>query len=145
MNEVVTGGIGVAIVLDPKFGSRLIDLAQRMPVWIADTPENRAVAKALWHGDVATRASETLHEVTTFVVNPATSPEEQMVNILDTVDLHHGEYSQDPPYRYLEVFGALPTETVRRELNRFGFILSQESAGWFRAVRSTGVGADGGV
>lgn len=145
MNESVAEDAGVAIVLDPRFGTRLVDLAQRMPVWIAGTPENSGVAEALWRGDEAIRASGRFHEVTTFVVNSAASPEELLVSILDTVDLHHGKYSQDPPYGCIEAFGALPTESIRQELGRLGFLVSQESATWFRAARSTGVGDDGGV
>jgi len=34
----------VAIVVDPQFGERLIELLDRMPVWIADTEANRVAA-----------------------------------------------------------------------------------------------------
>jgi hypothetical protein len=42
-----TSAYAAAIVVDPQFGDRLIELLDRMPVWIADTETNRtAVARA---------------------------------------------------------------------------------------------------
>ena len=35
----------VGIVVDPAFGERLHAIIGRMPVWVADTPPNRAAAE----------------------------------------------------------------------------------------------------
>jgi hypothetical protein len=38
----------VFVVLDRDYGERLLELARSGPVWIVDTPQNRAVAQNLW-------------------------------------------------------------------------------------------------
>ena len=35
----------VFVVLDRDYGERLLELARSGPVWIVDTPQNRAVAR----------------------------------------------------------------------------------------------------
>lgn len=38
----------VALVLDPRFGDRLADVARTMPTWVCDSPANGLVAQQLW-------------------------------------------------------------------------------------------------
>jgi len=38
----------VSVVVDREFGEQLATLAPGVPVWIVDTPTNKAVAKRLW-------------------------------------------------------------------------------------------------
>jgi hypothetical protein len=38
----------VLVVLDREYGERLSELAANDPVWIVDTPTNRAVAQRIW-------------------------------------------------------------------------------------------------
>jgi hypothetical protein len=40
---------------------------------------------------------------------------------LDTIDLHHGSYSADPPYTVLEVLGTPLTAKAKNELSAYGF------------------------
>ena len=95
----------VAIVVDPDFGDRLVSLAKEMPVWIADTPNNRPVVESLW--------SRHDSNVTTFQV-VGTDAAEWCRNIIGQIHLHHGEYSQSPPYNSVEVFGVGVTPNLRR-------------------------------
>ena len=53
----------VFVVLDRDYGERLLELARRGPVWIVDTPQNRAVAQNLW---AANPNRNQLEGVTTF-------------------------------------------------------------------------------
>lgn len=63
----------VAVVVDPRFGERLLEIAARMPVWIADTPENRPAVERHWgeHSGQSTNEG-----VTAFKVDPTSTPED---------------------------------------------------------------------
>ena len=119
----------VAIVVDPDFGDRLLLLATEMPVWIADTPANHTCAESVRSSD----ASDQMH-VTTFRVSEGDSSDWCRM-ILPQVNLHHGEYSQSPPYRAVEVFGAQANANLRRVFSKYGFTISAERSDGFRAVR----------
>lgn len=126
----------VAVVLDPDFGDRLRDLPAGMPVWIVDTPANRAAAETVWasrpglkHGD----------GVTTFRIDRGLAPESWLTDVLPIVALHHGEYSHVPPYTGIEVFGAAVTPVVREALDQFGIGNVTERSGGFLATRSSTV------
>jgi hypothetical protein len=63
----------VAIVVDPIFGERLHALIARMPLWVVDTPPNRAEAEAYWRTHSGASHTDGL---TTFRVDPNQGPEE---------------------------------------------------------------------
>lgn len=109
----------VGIVADPDFGSRLSELASRMHVWIVDTPANRAAANRIWAARPSAPSLE--RGVTIFQSNLDDAPDQRVVAILSTVDLHHGEYSHDPPVNVLEIHGAPLTNSLRSALGDLGF------------------------
>jgi hypothetical protein len=121
----------VAVVLDPTFGDRLRDLPVGTPVWIADTPVNRAAAEALW---VSRPELTHLDGVTTFRIDPGSGPEVWLAEVLPDLDLHHGEYSHVPPYAGIEVFGAGATPVVREALGQLGIGNITERPGGFLAT-----------
>jgi hypothetical protein len=122
----------VSIVLDREYGQRLVELAETGPVWIVDTPENRTVAQEIW----ASHPNRShLEGVTTFKVSDGTSSEDMLIHELDTIDLHHGAYSANPPYTVLDVIGTAITARLKAELEEFGFDDFQERPNGFRAVR----------
>jgi hypothetical protein len=106
----------VAIVVDPQYGEQVIELARDRHVWLVRSPRNDEAAAALWQD-----ASEhTLQDcITTF--NGADSPESAFIAILGTVELHHGEYSHDPPLSVIETIGLRPTSAVSDALSEYGF------------------------
>lgn len=112
-----SGTYTVAVVLDRAFGERITALAQRMHVWVRDTPENQRVAKTWWLQE-QTFSSES--GITTFRATDSDSPESMLIGVLRDVDLHHGSYSHTPPWGALEVYGAAPTQAVRDALAGFG-------------------------
>lgn len=122
----------VFVVVDREYGQRLTDLTQEGPVWVVDTPVNRAVAQEIW-GAEPNRGH--LQGITTFKFREDGSPEDILVNELDTIDLHHGKYSANPPYTVLDVIGAAITPRLRTELGQFGFDEFQQTPYGFRAVR----------
>lgn len=126
----------VAVVLDPEYGHHLAVLAGDKPVWIVDTPANRAAAESVW----ASKSTKTADlSVTTFQVESGSSAEARLAGVVPTVDLHHGEYSQNPPYVGIEVFGARPTPEVRQVLREFGMGIITERPDGFLATRSSAV------
>jgi hypothetical protein len=122
----------VFVVVDRDYGQRLSELAQTGPVWIVDTAVNRTVAQQIWAAD-PNRSH--LKGVTTFKVPEDSSSEDILIDELDTIDLHHGTYSANPPYTVLDVIGAAITARVKVELAQFGFDEFQETKEGFRAVR----------
>ena len=121
----------VSVVLDRAFGSRLSELLG--PVWIVDSPVNRAIAEEVWS---QFPKRNYLDGVTTFKAGETDSPEEMLVGNLDTIDLHHGFYSADPAYTVLEVVGVGLTPTIEAALADFGFDSFIVTTVGFRAVRS---------
>jgi len=122
----------VCVVVDRSFGERLAELPRGVPVWIVDTPSNKAVAQRLWKE----RPNEShLTGITTFNDMESSSPEELLIAELDSIDLHHGAYSADPPYALLEVIGTRLTDGAKHALAAYGFNEFQEDPSGFTAIR----------
>jgi hypothetical protein len=122
----------VFVVLDREYGKRLSELAQAGRMWIVDTPLNRAAAQKIW---AVNSNSSHLDGVTTFKFGEDISPEDILINELDTINLHHGTHSADPPYTVLEVIGTAISGNLKTELSQFGFDDFRETPRGFRAVR----------
>jgi hypothetical protein len=131
--RVMAKAYRVFVVLDREYGERLLELAGSGPVWIVDTPRNRAVAQHLW---VANPNRDHLDGVTTFKAGDGCSSEEILINELDTIDLHHGSYSADPPYTVLEVIGTPISERLKAELSHYGFNKFQSPGEGFRTLHT---------
>src|SRR5689334_20897244 len=119
------------IVVDPRFGERLTQLAARLPVWIADTPTNREAAERYWQREQVPSGHAEPGAVTTFGVDPLLTPEEWCESILPDVDFHHGPYSHDPPCDAIEVVGARVTDALQRGLSALGFTAIELMDGGF--------------
>jgi hypothetical protein len=106
------------VVVDAAFGDRIGELPIGEAVWVIRSAVNTAGAVLLR----TKRIDEThLDGVTTFASDSSATPEESLVDILATVDLHHGEYSSTPPYSKIRVLGARLTPKVKEALSEFGF------------------------
>lgn len=107
----------VAIVVDREFSNQLSGLASTMHVWVCDTPSNRAAAGAIWDDDPNYDLES---GVTTFDFSTEASATENVNAVLGEVDLHHGEYSHDPPWSVIQVFGCMPNENLTAAFALFG-------------------------
>jgi hypothetical protein len=108
----------VFVVVDREFGEKLSELEKGVPVWIVDTPINKPVVQRLWKE----RPDEDhLTGITTFNDAASLAPEDSLLSHLDTIELHHGVYSADPPYTVLEAFGAKLTGNAKSVLSEYGF------------------------
>jgi hypothetical protein len=70
-----------------------------------------------------------------FKQKPKLTPEEQAICVLEQVDLHHGEFSADPPYSILEVIGCNANDDVKQEIQDYGFAISEITSDGFIATR----------
>ena len=107
----------VAIVFDSDFAERLEKLAFHTPVWIADTPANRAAAEVAWR-----TAIEWPHiTVTLFRMDEEWDALLRQIDIIErAVDV-------------IEVIGSPLSEGTRSALERHGFEKFEETSNGFRA------------
>lgn len=107
----------VAIVFEPDYADRLERLAFHTPVWIVDTPANRAAAEIAWQ-----TAIEWPHiTVTLFRTDEEWDALLRQIDILErAVDV-------------LEVTGSPLTEQTRTSLTERGFERFEETPAGFRA------------
>jgi hypothetical protein len=122
----------VAIVVDPNYAERIIELARECHVWLVRSTSNDAVVAALRQDGEAHSLDE---GVTTF--NPGETPQASFLSILSAVEEHHGEYSHDPPLSVIEAIGLEPSAAVREELDSYGFRDVEPSSNGFVARRDS--------
>ena len=122
----------VCIVVDREFGERLAEIERSVPVWIVGTPTNKAVAQRLWKENPR---ENHLTGITTFNDGASFAREDVLVGILQTIDLHHGPYSADPPYTIIEVIGTSLRSTIEKEMSAYGFNEFKATAEGFIARR----------
>jgi hypothetical protein len=123
----------VAIIFDSDFSDRLGKVAFRTPVWIVDTPANRAAAEEAWHATV-----DWPHITVTLFRPSEEQAKEDWRALLDQVKLH--ERAVD----VIEVIGAPLTLTARAVLAESGLARFEETSDGFRAKREKSQFADRG-
>lgn len=123
----------VHVVVDPHYGALILDLPVDEPAWIVDSPNNRYfIKKAVEvHRDIEHWAG-----ITSFKFVDREKPDDRFINILWSVDLHHGEYSHDPPYSILNVIGVEWSEKIHEELGTFKFESHEATPQGFVATRT---------
>ena len=107
----------VAVVFDPDFSSSLEKVAFHTPVWMIDTPENRAAAEQAWR-----TAIDWPHiSVTLF-------SDYDWKTLLYQIALNER-------FEMLEVLGSPLTPDARDALESAGFVRVEETGEGFRARR----------
>jgi hypothetical protein len=117
--------LSVAVVLAPSSESELLAIPSGAPTWIASAPELESTI---------TLAKQLGLPVTELVPN-GKSALEWLFNHLDSVDQHHNEFSQDPPYSKLLVFGVHLSAAVDALLSPFGFSVTMAESYGFSAIK----------
>ncbi|HVO64941.1 MAG TPA: hypothetical protein VMT12_00530 [Syntrophales bacterium] len=123
----------VMLIVEPAYGERLAAVPPHVPVWIIENDLNTPVVRRLRQ---ERHEENHLTGITTFKQDLSLSPEEQAIAMLAQVDLHHGEFSADPPYSILEVIGCTSSDDVRHELQQYGFGISEITKEGFIATRT---------
>ena len=121
----------VAIVLDANFGAELQQLAARMPVWIVDSPGNRAAIEGEW---TRRRRDGVERELSVFRLIDGLSASAHIVALLRTIDRAHGPAAQQPPFTSLLVFGANADEDAATAIRELGGGFPIATADGFRAI-----------
>jgi hypothetical protein len=117
----------VAIVFEPDYAIHLERLAFHTPVWLVDTPPNRAAAE-----DVLRSAAEWPHIAVTLFRSPAGQPtREDWRALLSELEI------RERSFEALEVIGTPKTNVAHASLVEAGFArFDQTASGGFRARRS---------
>ena len=123
--------VTVALVLAPSSEASLRQLPAGTPAWIASTPEMQPTLAA---------ARRVGLQVTELYPN-GNSPLAWLSNHLDTVDQHHNEFSQTPPYTRLAVFGLGVSPELEPLLREFGFVSTTAQSFGFVALKAPGPSA----
>jgi len=124
----------VGVVVDRNFGDRLLPIVRRLHVWVCDTPANREAAERAW-ASIPTGAVWNEAGATTFKVSENDSPVDMVLDRLTDIDLHHGEYSHDPAWSVVEVYGSKPIAALQQALQEFGVDTFRETPGGFVCSR----------
>ena len=115
----------VAVVFDRDYSGALEKLAFTTPVWLVETPENRAAAEAAWHAAV-----EWPHITVTMFRAPANEPSlEEWKALVEQISVREGAVD------VVEAIGTPLLETAREVLVDAGFGRFDETATGFRARR----------
>lgn len=120
----------VHVIVDPDYGERLRDLPGDEAAWVADTSTNHPVIKSIW----ATHSVG----ITSFKAPADQTPEDWLFGVLDTVEDHHCEYSQTPPYSTLRVIGTTLTPRIRVRLESYDFVRFEDLPEGFVAHKLAG-------
>jgi hypothetical protein len=122
----------VILVLARNYGAELSRVPMDGHVWLIESPANREAAASY---RALQPESNVETGVTTFTVADDDTGSEACLKILETIDLHHGEYSSDPPYAVLEIVGAPLSRPVKKAIEALGFIRFESTDIGFRALR----------
>jgi hypothetical protein len=107
----------VHLVVDRAFRACEWQLPLNEPVWIVETAANRPYVTE----STKTRPGrDHLTGVTAFNDAPDSTPEELAERMLSIIDMHHGEYSANPPYDALHVIGARKSADFVAAAGAFG-------------------------
>ena len=122
----------VYVVVDREFGEQPSELEKGAPVWIVKTPNNKAVVQRFW--DERPREGH-LTGITAFKDLASSSPEEMLLGHLETIELHRGPLSADPPYTAIEVLSTGLSAKVKNQLSECGFNEFHLASAGFKASR----------
>lgn len=122
----------VAIVMNPAFSEELAEVASRMHVWILGTPTNCEASQRAWS---AYPGNSLERGVTTIKPGGHENAEDLFTAMLGTIDEHHGEYSHDPPWTVLHIYGVKPVPEVLNALAYYGATQIDAQSDHFIATR----------
>jgi len=118
------------VIVDTAFGDRLRDMPIGEPVWIVDSEINDLAYNAVGK---ERKPNSHLEGLSSFKVDKDGSPEDWLISEINTIDLHHGEMSHDPPWSMINVIGVKWSQRIEEELERFGFYRHDNTTDGFTA------------
>jgi hypothetical protein len=116
----------IALVLDQNFGTRVLELAKQMPVWIVESEENDSAVKQ------TRSALGGMAHITSLLLGKGESASDACLRALYEIDEHHGPSSLDAPYDRVLVFGCVPHLITSEVMNDLGFArVSKTDSGFY--------------
>ena len=111
----------VALVVDPHYGVRLRELADRLHAWVAESPMNTPASEA-YRASLPPGSDYSIESgITKFTPSGDTAEDWCVGVIIASLDVHHNPYSHDPGYTVLEVYGAAPSGKIVAAFSEYGF------------------------
>lgn len=117
----------VALIVDSLPVADIYALAAEMPVWLLETLVSGQALE-----DLRAKAP---YAVTTFRGRPEETGADAVNRILDELDEHHNEVSQEPPYRALQVFGVDLSDVHAGSFRDLGFVRFEPKTRGFTAYK----------
>lgn len=115
----------IAVVVDPTFGARLLEVTAHAHAWICRTEENEKAVDSVW------ALGDACHSATIFNISLEATPEEQLFWELHVIHEHH------PSWRMMEVYGAALTPPLEEALRVLGASDFQITADGFITTRAS--------
>jgi hypothetical protein len=128
----------VHVIVAPDYGERLCGVPADEAAWVADTSTNHPFIKSIWASCPVEPYRGYLTGITSFKVAADKTPEDWLLGVLDSVESHHSEYSQTPPYSVLRVIGTVLTPRIRSHLESYDFVKFEDLPDGFVAHKLTG-------
>ena len=75
--------------------------------------------------------------LSSFKVDRTAQPQDWLISELETIELHHGEFSHDPPWSRINVIGTKWTERIHKELERLWFKSHLDTPDGFEAAKES--------
>jgi len=123
----------VHLVVAGDFGERIRELPANELVWVAETPINSPVVRAIW-GERPVEPGEI--EIGLFPVRMEQTPEEWALGAIPGIDVSYNEEGAGPgAYSVLRVIGTPLSPTLRASLETFGFYQYKETTDGFTAQK----------
>ena len=128
----------VHVIVAPDYGERLRSLPAGEAAWVADTSTNHPVIKSIRASTPVEPNRGYLTGITSFQVAIDRTPEDWLLGVMNSVEDHHSEYSQTPPYSILRVIGTVLTPRIRERLVSYHFVKFEDLPEGFVAHKLAG-------
>ena len=122
----------VIMIVDRNYTGDVASLATDGHVWLIESPANRDAAE---NYRALNGESTVENGLTIFKAADDDSGSETCLSMLETIDLHHGIYSSNPPYSVFEIVGAPLSRSVKTAIEALGFSRFEPTENGFRALR----------
>jgi len=101
----------IALVVDESFGSKVIELAQTVYVWLVESTENNRWARLVWQAP-EDDADPLSRGVSTFKRQDGEELDALVIRLLGMIDEHHGEFAHDPEWSEIDVVGVCHSSAI---------------------------------
>jgi hypothetical protein len=116
----------VLLIVDPQFGEKPALLPHSHPVWIVESEANR---------DALKNSPTPCGPITWFPLRRGESAAQVFARIAQSLDQHHNDLAQDPPYDTLDVYGLPAGTNMLSSVRDLGFVSQVKEPGVTRFLK----------